>query len=62
MDGHFAITEYGRYELLPRHHLELRWAIPATISPSDTVSSEYQPVLDIFLQTRGELIERKEAG
>jgi len=51
--------EYGRYELLPRHHLGVRWAIPATISPSDTVSSEYQPVLDIFLQTRGELIEKE---
>jgi len=51
--------ENGRYELVPRHHLGARWAVPATISPSDTISSEYQPVLDIFLQTRGELLDKE---
>lgn len=49
-----------RYELLPRHHTGQRWAVPATIDPSDNVSPEYREVLDIFLRTREELLVREE--
>ncbi len=51
--------ENGRYELVPRHHMGVRWAVPATISPSDRVSHDYQAVLDIFLKTRGDLLEKE---
>ena len=47
----------GRYELLPKHHIGQRWAVPSTISAGDVVSEEYKPVLDIFLNTEEELIE-----
>ena len=51
---------YGRYELLPRHHTGQRWAVPATIDPSDSVSNEYYEVLQIFLKTREDLLVRAE--
>ena len=50
----------GRYELLPKHHIGQRWAVPSTISTGDAVSDEYKPVLDIFLSTRGKLIEKSQ--
>lgn len=49
-----------RYELLPRHHTGQRWAVPATINPSDSVSNEYSEVLQIFLKTREDLLVRAE--
>jgi len=52
-------VENGRYELIPRHHMGVRWAVPATISPTDRVSDEYQAVLDIFLKTREELLKKE---
>lgn len=48
--------ETDRYELIPSHHLGTRWAVPATISPSDRVTDEYVPVLSIFLATRERLL------
>ena len=53
--------ETGRYELVPRHHMGARWAVPATISPSDSVNPEYREVHDIFLRTRGVLLGAGEA-
>ena len=50
----------GRYELLPKHHIGQRWAVPSTISAGDVVSEEYKPVLDIFLSTREKLIEKSQ--
>jgi 4-amino-4-deoxy-L-arabinose transferase-like glycosyltransferase len=47
---------YGRYELIPKHHRGQRWAVPATINPGDTVSSEFKEVLKIFLETREKLL------
>jgi 4-amino-4-deoxy-L-arabinose transferase-like glycosyltransferase len=59
----WALRNYvakGRYELLPKHHMGQRWAVPSTISPDDIVSEEYKPVLDIFLKTREGLIEKSQ--
>ncbi len=53
--------ETGRYELIPRHHMGARWAVQATISPSDSVSQEYRPVHDIFIRTREVLLEAEQA-
>ena len=50
----------GRYELLPKHHIGQRWAVPSTISAGDVVSEEYKPVLDIFLNTEVELTEKSQ--
>ncbi len=50
---------YGRFELLPKHHAGQRWAIPSVIDHSVRVSEEYQQVLDIFLQTRDELMAQE---
>ena len=51
--------ENGRYELIPKHHMGQRWAVPAAMDPTDRVSEEYTAVLDIFLKTRGELLEKE---
>lgn len=51
--------ETGRYELIPRHHLGTRWAVPATINYGDEVTDEYEPVLKIFLKTRANLLENE---
>lgn len=51
--------ENGRYELIPKHHMGQRWAVPAAMDPSDPVSEEYAAVLDIFMKTRGELLEKE---
>jgi len=53
--------ETGRYVVVPRHHMGARWAVPATISPSDSVSPEYRPVHEIFLRTREVLLEAEQA-
>jgi hypothetical protein len=51
--NHFS---YGRYELIPKHHVGQRWAVPATISPDNVVSDEYHGIFEIFLKEREELI------
>jgi len=49
----------GRYELIPKHHMGQRWAVPATINPSDRVSDEFIAVHEIFLRTREDLLEKE---
>ena len=51
---------YARFELIPKHHLGQRWAVPATINPDNSVSEEYREVLAIFLRSREKLLKQKE--
>lgn len=60
--GLWALRNYimfDRFELIPKHHTGQRWAVPATIDESNTVSEEYRGVHEIFLRTRDELLEKE---
>ncbi len=60
--GLWALRNYiifDRFELIPKHHTGQRWAVPATIDESNTVSVEYSRVHEIFLNTRQELLEKE---
>ncbi len=60
--GLWALHNYltiQRFELIPKHHTGQRWAVPATIDESNTVSVEYSRVHEIFLNTRQELLEKE---
>lgn len=55
----YNYTHRGFYGVFPVQHSGQRWAIPATITEANTVSPEYQHMLEIFVLARSEHIGKK---